>query len=162
MNANVFPDTLAPIRALTKPGKYDEAFRQTVANMYRGGATLSKIEHEFNLTRGKVAGILKRAGIFAEISRRQPAKPKPPLRGRRIHPPKFNCVPFQEQVAEVVPLHLPFPRERLDQCAFMYGDDPSAMTCCGHPVYGTTSWCEAHLRIVSQPAQPKYREPRPR
>jgi hypothetical protein len=42
----------------------------------------------------------------------------------------------------------PFPRERLDQCALIAGEDRGNVMCCGRPVEPGTSWCTAHMRMV--------------
>jgi hypothetical protein len=156
MTANVSPEQIAtarPIAPLSKPSKYSEEFRLAIAEEYRGGASLAGVGIKFNLTKGQVAGMLSRAGVFVERPRRGPTVPKKakPARTHNFVVPKFRRDPFKERVAPVAPLNIPFLQRKLDQCAWIEAvTDPAAQTCCGHPTYGTTSWCEGHAQIVFQ------------
>jgi hypothetical protein len=167
MTVNIAPGNVAtgqPIAQLGRPSKYPEEFRMAVADFYRRGASLASVGIEFNLTKGQVAGMLSRAGIFKEAQRRGPAAPKK-AKAKRQHAlviPKFNRVPFAERAAVVVPLNIPFLERNRDQCAQLYGDDPRTMTWCGHPCYGTLPYCLAHSQINYQPPQARNRAPRPR
>lgn len=141
-----------------------EAIGQIVAE-YVAGDSLVVVADRHNLTKGQVAGILHRAKAFAKREKpagKQRTAPAVKVARKRIARPKISPAPFRERAADVIPLNIPFLDRSLDQCAFLYGDDPRIMTCCGHPAYGTSSWCEAHFQLVCRPAPARNRNPRPR
>lgn len=143
--------------------KYSSDLIQQIVDEYVGGDSLAIIQNKHKLTRGQIAGILNRAGGFAK--RGKPIGKKrsvPVVKVKRIYLPKIKAVPFKPRKAEVVPLNIPFLDRQKDQCAFLYGDDPRTMTCCGQPAYGSGSWCDAHTQIVFQPYEARHRAPRPR
>lgn len=144
--------------------KYSDEFIASIIAAYKGGIPYTKIGETHNLTRGQIAGILRRAGVMEKRPAPKPkvAKPKTNNTNRLIKEPKFRTVPFKERAAAVVPLNIPFADRKPNQCAYLYGDDPRTMTCCGHEAYGTMSWCLDHAMIVYRPADARDRAPRPR
>lgn len=142
---------IAPIFAHDR--KHSPEFIQQVVDEFLSGDSSSIIAERHNITRSKVAGILYRAKVFGKRAK------TPIVKVKRVRGPTLKPRP---QPVEVVPLHIPFLDRRPDQCALLYGDDPKSMTWCGHPTYGTTSWCEAHAKIVFAPREARNRAPRPR
>lgn len=144
--------------------RHSPEFIARLVNDYRAGDTFLQIAEKHGLTRNQVGGILSRAGVLNRMEQNRVARvtrPKQPKK-EKLRVPKFNRVPFAERAAQVAPLNIPFLDRKRDQCAYLYGDDPKTMTCCGHQTYGTTSWCLAHAQIVFTPYQARAREARPR
>jgi hypothetical protein len=164
MTANVSPEQIATAVPLHMHPKRPPEFIAAVIKAYNDGMSYSEIGIEFDLTRNQAAGILNRAGVLKKRTKGRKAYPARPKRGNQIvAPPKFRAVPFEERVAPVEPLNIPFLDRRLDQCSLIaVVTDPADQTCCGHPTYGSTSWCRAHAQIVFQPYQARHRAPRPR
>lgn len=158
--------TAKPIAQLSKPSKYPEAFRLAVAEAYRSGASLKDVGMKFDMSKGQVAGILSRAGIFKEITRRVPAAPKKPRpeRYHRLVLPKFKSQPFRERVPPAPFLGVSL-KDRVDgqQCSFPKPQDfdPRNPRYCGQPTNGKT-YCPACMSILYVPPQARNRNPRPR
>lgn len=129
------------------------------------GKSYDAIANEFGLTRGKVAGIMHRAGV--KVSR--PTKPKPAREkiirnfGTRIttsfEPP---AAPFVPRAADIVPLNIPLLDLEWHQCRHPYGDDPATMTFCGHTAEPGKPYCAAHCQINYRAPEDRNRAPRPR
>lgn len=143
--------------------KYSDDYVDAIINAYHETKSYKEVQKRFpELATNKIAGIIYRAGACDARPGRKPKLTKPKIKNRRLTEPKFRAEPFKERPAEVVPLHIPFMERASNQCAYLYGDDPRAMTCCGHEAYSTTSWCLAHASIVFRPAEARERAPRPR
>jgi hypothetical protein len=164
MNANVSPEQIATAMPTHMQPKRSAEFIAAVIKAYNDGLSYTEIGVELDLNRNQAAGILHRAGALKKRTQGRKQYPARPKRGNQIvAPPKFRAVPFDERVAPVEPLNIPFLDRRLDQCSWVAAvTDPADQKCCGHPTYGTTSWCRAHAQIVFQPYQARNRAPRPR
>lgn len=144
--------------------KYSDDFIAELITAYRSGQSYSQIGIAFGISRNKAAGILNRAGVLMGRPTRipKPRKPKTNNTNRFFASPRVRALPFAARAADVVPLNIPFLDRKSNQCAYLYGDDPRTMTCCGHEAYGTGSWCLSHAMIVYRPAEARHRAPRPR
>lgn len=127
------------------------------------GKSYDAIANEFGLTRGKVAGIMHRAGV--KVFR--PAKPKPVREkvvrnfGTRMTTTlELPAVPFEPRVAPVEPLHVSLLDLEWHQCREPYGDGP--FTFCGHTAIPGKPYCAHHAAINYLPASARNRAPRPR
>lgn len=152
---------------IRKKHKHSDELIDGIVAAYQQGKSFGIIMGEFNLSRGQVAGILNRAGVLKDRVPKQPKiakiRAKTTNKDRIIRPPKFKQVNFTARVAAVESLRIPFLDRKPNQCAWIdETTDPAAVTCCGHEVYGTGSWCLAHAQIVFVPYQARIREPRPR
>ncbi len=125
----------------------------------------SEVAALYGISRSAAIGKANREGLsfdsthpgnYKEYLRRPKPKPATAVVKQK------NNIPFDLKADLVPPLNIPFLKRKLDQCAYLYGDEPSEMTCCGHPTYGTGSWCLAHAQLVVVPFQARNREPRPR
>lgn len=65
----------------------------------------------------------------------------------RIKPEPFVCAP----VVDLDPLHMTLADLKDGNCRFPFGDDPAAMTFCGHPTVSGRSWCPKHFAVVTVP-----------
>lgn len=65
----------------------------------------------------------------------------------KIRPEPFVCAP----VPDLDPLHLTLAELKDGNCRFPFGEDPAAMTFCGHPTVSGRSWCPKHFAVVTVP-----------
>lgn len=169
MNANVplqeLLATAKPIAQLSKASKYPEAFRLAVAEAYRSGKSLKDVGMQFDMSKGQVAGILSRAGIFKEVTRRVPAAPKKPkpIRYHALVLPKFKSQPFRERVPPAPFLGVSLTDRKPGQCAFPKAQDfdPRTPLYCGQPT-SSGPYCPACASVMYQAPQARNRNPRPR
>lgn len=142
---------------------YDDDIKARVITAALSGKSYDAIANEFGLTRGKVAGIMHRAGV--KVFR--PAKPKPVREkvvrnfGTRMTTTlELPAVPFEPRAADVVPLNVSLLDLEWHQCREPYGDGP--FTFCGHTAIPGKSFCTHHAAINYLPAPVRNRAPRPR
>jgi hypothetical protein len=136
-----------------------------VCALFNAGKALSEIASELHLTRGSVAGIIHRAGLFQKRAPRKPKEQKAkPTRHHGLVMPKFKAQPFRERIPEVPFLGLSIYQLSAETCRNPDPkcDDPRAMTYCGQPVYGSLPYCAACAAINYMPPQARNRAPRPR
>lgn len=144
---------------------YDDDTKTKVIAAALSGKSYDAIANEFGLTRGRVAGIMHRAGV--KVFR--PAKPKPVREkiirnlGTRITTSiELAPDPFVPRAADIVPLNIPLLDLEWHQCREPYGDDPAAMTFCGHTAEPGKPYCLAHCRVNYRAPEARNRAPRPR
>lgn len=134
---------------------------QQVREFWEENASAKSIAADLNLTRGQVAGILNRAGLFGK---RQPKKAATPRRRRsaqtNIKGPKCNPIKFKPRAVSVDPLHISFASLNADSCRYPYGDGP--FTFCGHVRFAGSSYCESHSFLCEQVPTPHVRAHLPR
>jgi hypothetical protein len=143
-----------------------------VCELFKSGQSVDKIAAQFGYTRGKVAGIINRAGLFKKrvLGRKPKLSPQRKTRSGGPKSVKFRADPFTERAAVVVPLMVEFlDRDMGRQCAQPYSTlpegepwHPAHIAWCGHPCYGTLPYCLAHSQINYRPAEARNRAPRPR
>lgn len=134
--------------------------------LYGAGLSCSQISARMGAaSRNAIIGKLHRLGISGT---RIVAKPKGPTLGKRppaqgvgaavqkinaakaaprIKPEPFVCAP----VVDLDPLHLTLADLKEGNCRFPFGDDPAAMTFCGHQSLIGRSWCAKHFAVVTVP-----------
>lgn len=136
-----------------------------VCALFKAGKSMGDIGLKLGLTRGSVAGIIGRAGLF---QKRMPRQAKPPKvktgANRQITTPKFSAQPFRARVTSAPFLGIDLYQLTSQTCKNPDPkcDDPRTMTYCGQLVYGTLPYCAACASINYAPAQARYREARPR
>jgi hypothetical protein len=154
---------LAP---LPHSGRVRHPRADQVCEMFSAGKQLTEIAAELGMTRGSVAGIVNRAGLFKKRlkveTRLGPSRKANP--DRIIAKPKFRTEAFRKRVSAA-----PFLGFRLDELTATTCrnpdpkcDTPSLQTYCGQPVYGAFPYCLACAQINYAPPQARNRDPRPR
>lgn len=120
------------------------------------------VANEMGVTRNMVIGKARRLGLGPKVSdhaktntRLKHLPPKP-----KVFKPKpkrnFGSVwsgysgqeQFTPRAADIEPLHLSILEVTDSTCKFGYGDGP--FTFCGHPVFESKPYCEAHCRLAYQ------------
>ena len=71
----------------------------------------------------------------------------PPRAAERVEPVRLRCVGIQPRLVSRVEL-------AKDDCRYRYGgdDEAEAITFCGHPRFGGSSYCAPHLHLTRGPA----------
>jgi len=71
----------------------------------------------------------------------------PPRAAERAEPVKLRCVGIQPRLVSLVEL-------AKDDCRYPYGGDKEgeAITFCGHPCFGASSYCAPHFHLTRGPA----------
>lgn len=126
------------------------------------------LEFQVEISRNSVVGYLHRQKLTVEHkaevhpltrengTRRPRIQPATPVNVRqinaakaapRIRPEPFVCAP----VPDLDPLHLTLADLKDGNCRFPFGDDPAAMTFCGHQSLTGRSWCAKHFAVVTVP-----------
>lgn len=137
-----------------------------VCELFKAGKAMSAIAAELGLTRGSVAGILGRAGMFKQRAPRQKKATRPKITqwARVTVRPKVRAQPFRERIPPAPFLGVPLLERKFNQCA--YPDptnfDPRNALYCGQPTSGTLPYCEACMAVMYRPAEARERAPRPR
>jgi len=144
---------------------YDDDIKARVITAALSGKSYDAIASEFGLTRGKVAGIMHRAGV--KVVRFANPKPKREkvIRnlGTRITTSiELSAEPFVARVAPVEPLNVTLLDLEWHQCREPYGDDPATMTFCGHTAEPGKPYCLAHCQINYRAPDARNRNARPR
>jgi hypothetical protein len=168
MNANVSEQEIATAVPIISPHrKWSDRTIAAVIEAYNAGLTFSQIGQQFDINKNQAAGILNRAGALKKrVLGRARTGIKPQNKNtNKINPRKqFRKVPFDARISAAPFLGVSLMERKFDQCAMpdMKCDDPSAMTYCGQPTYGTLPYCGYCAQIIYQPARAVHREPRPR
>lgn len=151
---------------LPHAGRITHPLADAVREMFLAGKQLTVISEELKMTRGSVAGIVNRSGLFKKRlrveTRRGPTRKANP--DRIIVRPKFRTEAFRKRVSAA-----PFLGVRIDQLNATTCrnpdpkcDTPSLQTYCGQPVHGALPYCLACAQINYAPPQARNRDPRPR
>jgi hypothetical protein len=154
---------LAPI---PHSGRIRHKHADQVCELFTAGKQLTEIATELGMTRGQVAGIVNRAGLFKK--REKVARPRGPskkhLPDRLITRPKFRKETFRRNISAAPFLGVPLLERKFDQCAYPdpHNFDPREPKYCGQPVFESKRYCEACCSVMYQPPQARTRNPRPR
>jgi len=143
---------------------WDEDKIQQLRELYLLGLSASQIGHRLGgLTRNAVSGKLHRLGLMgkgptagikltqAEKDARE-AKRRENAGKRQFQPRQVSAARPILRLVPIEPLNmafedLSFNEGRPVECRYPTGE----ATFCGHPVYGTSSWCREHFDVVVQP-----------
>lgn len=136
-----------------------------VCTLFQAGKSMGEIGIALGMTRGSVAGIIHRAGLFQKRAPRapKPFKAKTSNTNRLIKKPKIRATPFRERVPPAPFLGVSLMDRERGQCAFpaVKDFDPRNPLYCGQPT-SSGPYCPACASIMYQPMQARHREPRPR
>ena len=159
------------------PPAHSDALRKYFALGMSYAEIARAINAEFNTSYSRCAAIgrARRLGLGAarppgEVTRPAAiATPTPPPRSRPQSLQKLAerykamakwFVPFFERVdapklrsVDADPLHLPLLALGVGDCRYPYGGDEEgeAITFCGRPKYGSSSYCTAHFHLTRRP-----------
>ena len=126
--------------------------------LYAEGCSCSLIASRMpGKTRNAVIGRVHRLGLEKRGKGKTPEKSmRAPSSARARSPAKPKAIvirpPRQEielRCAEVVPLQADLVELTHGQCRYPFGDGP--FTFCGHPKYGSSSYCSAHFFLSIGP-----------
>ncbi len=132
--------------------------RQLWANGYtcsQAAAALGGITRNAVIGKVRRLGLEGRASGNASLRKFHPRTPKAPSdrAPRKRYPsapqPRPNLAPeeIELRVAAVIPLHVTLMDLERHQCRYPYGDQ--AFTFCGHPQFGESSYCSAHMLLCT-------------
>lgn len=154
---------LAP---LPHSGRVRHPRADEACELFKAGKQLTEIAAELGMTRGSVAGIVNRAGLFKQ--RVKVAKPRGPSKkhspDRLITRPKFRKESFRRNISAAPFLGVSLLDRAFGQCAYPdpLNFDPREPKYCGQPVFESERYCEACCSVMYRPADARERAPRPR
>jgi GcrA cell cycle regulator len=160
------------MQTLSWAPEHTSALREFIAKGMSFAAAADALNARFGTTYSRNAAIGRarriglavpaRGGDRPSLVPRAPAPPKaapapklrttfgeapPPWAAERAEPVKLRCVGIQPRLVCLVELEK-------DDCRYPYGGDKEGegITFCGHPRFGTSSYCVPHFHLTRGPA----------
>lgn len=156
------------LTALPHTGRIPHPRNPEACEMFKSGKTMTEIALALDMSRGQVAGIIGRAGLFKKRVLGQKRSTKPKIKQTNtngiILRPKFRTEPFKVKISPAPFLGVSLMDRKFGQCAYPdpHNFDKHNPKFCGQPTSGDRPYCPACAQIMYQPPQSRHYAPRPR